>query len=412
MDDDVLLRVENLSKKYTLHNNDGKLKEIDALNNISFELKKNQSIGLIGKNGSGKSTLLKIIAGYIKPSSGKVEIFGKINSLIEVGSNFIADLSGRENVKQFLQLNHVPKTKIDYLVEEIKQFSELETYFEQPVKYYSSGMFVRLSVSAGFFIDANIFLIDEVLMAGDTSFREKVSQHFKEILKKGAGVIIASHNWSEIALNCDKAIWFNKGELQNIGKVSDVIEEYYDFLNIENLNIKKKERSILANSFQSISELEIKLLENKYVRIKEFRVKPIMSELSYEKGFKIQVIFNKKSNLFSYHPIFHIYDVGVNLILSVLTKNNEAMYNWNCSNESNIGEFTLECKFPEGLLIAGTYYLELAIGAHTDNKTGYAKELFKLPSKLAFEVSSAFGGNFSDNISVVVPQCKWSYNFK
>jgi ABC-type polysaccharide/polyol phosphate transport system ATPase subunit len=156
-DGNILIDVKNISKKYILDN-----KEFEALQNISFQLRKGESIGLIGENGSGKSTLLKILSGLIKPSSGEVVINGKINSLIEVGSNFISDLTGRENVKQFLKLNNISKFEIDEKINEIHEFSGLNDFFDQPIKFYSTGMFVRLAISAGFHIDADIFLIDEV----------------------------------------------------------------------------------------------------------------------------------------------------------------------------------------------------------------------------------------------------------
>src|SRR5690554_2779419 len=132
MEESPLLVVENISKTYQI-SQDGKPSTFHALENVSFELKRNQSIGLIGKNGSGKSTLLKIIAGLVKPSSGKVEIYGKINPLIEVGSNFFPDLTGRENVKEFFKINNIAAETHVQKIESVLEFSELGHYFDQPI---------------------------------------------------------------------------------------------------------------------------------------------------------------------------------------------------------------------------------------------------------------------------------------
>ena len=284
MKDDILIEVKNISKEYDL--GDRKFKALDT---TSFTLRKNESIGLIGKNGSGKSTLLKILAGLIKPSTGTVSINGKVNSLIEIGSNFIPDLTGRENVKLFLKLSGIAIDKIEPITEEVKIFSELDDFFEKPTKFYSSGMFVRLAISAGFHLDADIFLIDEVLMAGDAQFRQKVASHFKDLLRKGKCLLLASHNPEDILEYCSECFWLDQGVIVERKLASEAMHDYY----IHNANLYANKKDDLLNyafSFKKdiidFSKIDKESLQNNFLRIIDFKITK-SSEISYSSGFEI-----------------------------------------------------------------------------------------------------------------------------
>lgn len=406
MNDNTLIRVKDLSKKYFLQDNT-KLKEVEVLNNIIFELKRKQIIGIVGENGAGKSTLLKILAGYIKPTNGEVEIFGKVNSLIEIGGNFIPELTGKENVKQFLKLN---SKEDNSLINKIKDFSELGDYFEQPIKYYSSGMFVRLAVSAGFYIDADIFLIDEILMAGDAAFKSKVSSYFKKLAENEVGIIMASHNPQEILDNCNLVLWLNEGVLMEMGDPETVLENYYDFLNKKNLKNKSYE-AVTMNSLEKyckdISELDKKYLENKNIKIESFEISS-NKKIYAEEGFLMKLEYFKKNDGLTYYPIYRLYDSKMNFIGvlpsiddSNLKKKNELLKEYK-------GSISFDCRFPKNILNAGVYYLELAVGSEPDEETGYSKELYKLKVKIKFEVFFK-----SENLTIshydtaIRPECSW-----
>jgi len=402
MRSDILIEVKNLSKSYNIEG-----EEFLALDNVSFTLSKNESIGLIGSNGSGKSTLLKILSGLIKPSSGTAVINGKINSLIEIGSNFIPDLTGRENVKQFLELNNISKGKIDAIIEEVKDFSELNHFFEKPVKFYSSGMFVRLAISSGFHIDADIFLIDEVLMAGDAEFREKVYQKFKELTNNGCAFILASHSNQEIIQNCFTAIWLKGGKIFDEGKAEKIIDKYQDeqartFSETYYHSIEKKEKSTFVD-FKELDEIE-----NKNIKLIEFYVSAINQELTYEDGFFINLKYLIKNNK-KLFPLFKIYDSNNKAVLIINSCNNIGVFNNVYSIESNI--IDLKCEFPKKILSEGVYYIELTFGENPKKGVKHTKEAFVLNKKMKINIKNInFDFTGATQNIFIKPDCKWEIN--
>ncbi|MCB9256483.1 MAG: ABC transporter ATP-binding protein [Chitinophagales bacterium] len=401
-DGEALVEVKNLSKSYFLEG-----KEHAVLSNISFTLHKNESLGLIGNNGSGKSTLLKILSGLVKPSSGEVIIRGKVNSLIEIGSNFIPELTGRENVKQFLRLNGIDPDAQNEKIEEIYTFSGLETFFDQPVKYYSSGMFVRLAIASGFHIDADIFFIDEVLMAGDEQFRRKISNYFKYLIDRGVCLILASHNPKEILLNCKKAIWLEKGKLNHLGTAEESLDLYRDY------NAKKRSE----DNFQKLTlkfphtadRFEDILEEEKYnhnLKIHSFSIEANLDKISYEKGFAIKLCFTKNELQKSFHPFFKIYDADMSPIIVLTPSNDKEIFDG--LNQAYRKEINISCFFPANILTAGVYYLELMIGEDPKHNEIHTKEAFKLNDKIKFEVKSESYDFTGDTHNIFIrPKCLW-----
>jgi lipopolysaccharide transport system ATP-binding protein len=197
---------------------------------VSFEVEHGESVGLMGRNGSGKSTLLKILSRITRPSQGRITLYQHVNSLLEVGTGFNIELSGRENIYLNGSFLGMKTSEIRQKFDEIVEFSEVEQFIDTPVKYYSSGMFVRLAFSVAVHLTPEILLLDEILSVGDAGFQQKSMEKMKELLGSGATIILVSHNDQAIRDICKRAIWLDKGVIRMDGSSSDVAENYREFL--------------------------------------------------------------------------------------------------------------------------------------------------------------------------------------
>lgn len=201
-----------------------------ALRDVSFEVPTGSTFGLIGSNGSGKSTLLKCLAKIYQPETGTITSRGKVAALLEVGSGFHQELSGRENVYLNGSILGMSRKEIDRKFDEILDFSGVEQFIDQPVKNYSSGMYVRLGFSVAINVDPDILIVDEVLAVGDAEFQEKCQGKFKDFRRQGKTVILVSHSMDTVESMCDHAAWLNKGVLVKDGPATETIQAYKDSL--------------------------------------------------------------------------------------------------------------------------------------------------------------------------------------
>lgn len=199
-----------------------------ALKNVDFQINEGEVIGIIGKNGAGKSTLLKILSKVTLPTVGTIKIKGKIASLLEVGTGFHPELSGRENVFLNGAILGMSKKEIRSRFDEIVEFSGVERYIDTPVKRYSSGMYVRLAFAVAAHLEPEILIIDEVLAVGDAEFQKKCLSKMKDVSGSGRTVLFVSHNMGMISAICEKVIWLEKGHVRNIGPTERVISSYLD----------------------------------------------------------------------------------------------------------------------------------------------------------------------------------------
>ncbi len=197
-----------------------------ALRDVSFEIEQGESVGLIGRNGAGKSTLLKMLSRITRPSQGRITIYEHVNSLLEVGTGFNIELSGRDNIYLNGSFLGMKVWEIRQKFDEIVAFSEVEQFIDTPVKYYSSGMFVRLAFSVAVHLTPEILLLDEVLAVGDAGFQQKSRDKMKQLLGSGATIVFVSHNASAVRDICRRAIWLEKGSLRMDGAVDTVLGEY------------------------------------------------------------------------------------------------------------------------------------------------------------------------------------------
>lgn len=235
----IAINVKNMSKSFKLfYDKPSTLKErlvfwnkkkADfrvVLNNINLEIKKGETVALVGTNGSGKSTLLKLMTKIIYPTKGEIITNGKLTSLLELGAGFHPDFTGRENIYFNASIFGLTASEIDSRVNEIIEFSELGEFIDSPVRTYSSGMYMRLAFSVAINVDADILLIDEILAVGDQHFQDKCFSKLEELKNSDKTIVIVSHSLSSVKRLCDRAIWIYDGEVRMDGKVDKVIDEY------------------------------------------------------------------------------------------------------------------------------------------------------------------------------------------
>lgn len=201
-------------------------KDFWALKDISFRVPKGGTVGIVGRNGSGKSTLLQILAGTLAPTSGSVKINGKIAALLELGSGFNPEFTGRENVYLSGSIYGISRTEMDNRFSRIEQFADIGSFIDQPVKTYSSGMFARLAFAVNINVDADILIVDEVLSVGDHFFQAKCMSAINELMAQGTTILLVSHSQATVKALCKSAILFNKGELVLFGDCDSVMDRY------------------------------------------------------------------------------------------------------------------------------------------------------------------------------------------
>ena len=205
-----------------------KFEEFWALRDVSFEVPRGSMFGLMGTNGSGKSTLLNCIARILRPDTGRVSSAGKLSALLELGSGFHPELSGRENVYLNGSILGLSKRELDARFDEIVEFAGVEQFIDQPVKNYSSGMYVRLGFSVAINVDPDILLVDEVLAVGDAAFQDKCMEKFAEFRRAGKTVVVVSHAMGTMRTLCDTVAWLDHGRLVEVGRPDELIDRYID----------------------------------------------------------------------------------------------------------------------------------------------------------------------------------------
>ena len=234
-----IIKVEDVSKSFNVYydkantikerllffNRSRKEKRV-VLDHINLNIKKGEVVALIGTNGSGKSTLLKLMTKIIYPNTGKITVNGKLTSLLELGAGFHPDFSGRENIYFNASIFGLTRKEIESRVEDIIEFSELRDFIDNPVRTYSSGMYMRLAFSVAINVDAEILLIDEILSVGDQHFQEKCFQKMRELKKQGKTMVFVTHSMDSVRQLCTRAVWLYDGKIKMDGPTNEVVDEY------------------------------------------------------------------------------------------------------------------------------------------------------------------------------------------
>lgn len=211
-----------------------RLEEVWALQDVCFEVQKGEAVGIIGRNGAGKSTLLKILSRITEPTTGRITIRGRVGSLLEVGTGFHPELTGRENIYLNGTILGMQRKEIAHHFDEIVAFAEVEQYLDTPVKRYSSGMYVRLAFAVAAHLNPEILIIDEVLAVGDLAFQKKCLGKMEDVAQKdGRTVLFVSHNMGAISQLCSRSIWIDRGQIQSIGPTAETISQYLQSMNYQ-----------------------------------------------------------------------------------------------------------------------------------------------------------------------------------
>jgi lipopolysaccharide transport system ATP-binding protein len=367
----IAIRVEHLSKKYTIgaaqvrHNtlrdmladtvkrlNQARLKdaartpenEIWALEDVSFEIQRGEVVGVIGRNGAGKSTLLKILAHITSPTRGRVEIHGRVGSLLEVGTGFHSELTGRENIFLNGAILGMKRAEINRKFDEMVAFAEIEKFLDTPVKHYSSGMYMRLAFAVAAHLEPEILLVDEVLAVGDAQFQKKCLGKMGEVAGEGRTVLFVSHNMGAVRSLCNKGILFRQGNIDILGDIDTCVDKYLDQSNM------------------SIGgEYKTGIDETKDIYFYGIRVKDkngaSATIIEYSEGFQIEIdyIVQKSINNICFSlAILNNQDEQV-----LLTRNVDATMRFPSVMEKGEKKYTI--KFPVRFFTPGKYYLQLEL---------------------------------------------------
>lgn len=311
LNEENAIEVRNLTKTFKVYFDKGtELKEKmlfwkrnryenrKVLDDVSFSVKRGEAIGLVGRNGCGKSTTLKLLTKIIYPNSGEIEMKGRVSSLIELGAGFHPDMSGRENIYTNAAIFGLTKKEIDERLQAIIDFSELKEYIDNPVRTYSSGMYMRLAFSVAINVDADVLLIDEILAVGDANFQAKCFNKLREIKAEGTTIVIVSHSLGQIEQICDRSIWIRDGHIEMEGNPKDVHLEYLDYMNHEKMDdadkvhveteLQKRKNAIKRFGDKRAQFTDIKILDRNGKEVKSLQTGDKMDlDLSYEVHEKV-----------------------------------------------------------------------------------------------------------------------------
>ena len=379
--------------KYSEENND----ILWALRNISFEVRKGEVLGIIGANGAGKSTLLKILSQITFPTSGKIEINGRIASLLEIGTGFHPELTGRENIYLNGTILGMKKEEIDLNFRDIVEFSGVEKFIDTPIKRYSSGMSVRLAFSVAAHLNPEILLIDEVLAVGDVEFQKKCLGKIDKISRSGRTVIFVSHNMHAIKSLCDKTIVLKDGEIKRIGSTEKSVEYYLSMGNKIN------------NGGEIQWEKESAPGDNR-LRLKAVRL--ISDNItshnpSVDKDFQIEIDYwNLEANKRRLLSIHLINSSDQMVFSSSNMSSSSSTYDKWCYQEYPLGLFRTKCVIPKNILNPGVHSLNLFINIVGSNDT-----IIKEKKVITFEVMESLSYRsefFGEWQGVVRPILAWS----
>lgn len=367
------IQVKNLSKSYTIsHKNKPKYNTVKddfshlikdpfgkkvnsdetfwALKNISFEVKKGEIFGVIGKNGSGKSTLLKILSRIVDPTEGEIKLNGRVASLLEVGTGFHPDLTGRENVYFNGSMLGMSRKEMSTKFNDIVEFAEIEQFIDTPVKFYSSGMYVRLAFSVAAHLDPEILILDEVLSVGDASFQKKSLEKIKSTMEGGTTVLFVSHGMSSVKQLCSRGILLNSGRIQYLGDTDSIVDLYNDTIRPE-LQPEKPPKTTWENDGSFGDKFFVPIKTYITDQKNEIVSKPVNNKEDHYFNVELKVIDD--SDILTIGYVVH------NEHSSVIYVSANTDVPSNVTYRLKKGKQTLTCKIPKNLLNGGKYTVSL-----------------------------------------------------
>jgi lipopolysaccharide transport system ATP-binding protein len=378
----IVIKVENLGKKYTLRHQSGQQpyvalrdviteraaaigrkllhpfssspltshdsqEEFWALKDVSFEVKQGDRIGIIGRNGAGKSTLLKILSRITEPTTGSVRIKGRVASLLEVGTGFHPELTGRENIYLNGAILGMHRAEIKKKFDEIVDFAEIEKFLDTPVKRYSSGMYVRLAFAVAAHLEPEILVVDEVLAVGDAQFQKKCLGKMEDVsAKEGRTVLFVSHNMAAVGQLCDRGLWLEHGTMKSIGIVSKVVDEYLaDGDTAAGVRIWSGSKSAPGN--ERISLLVVRVRDH---------LDEVSAQLDMEHSFSVELEYQIHVPQAKLRTGFWIY-TAEGVLVFVAGDNEDPAWR---GVKRPAGRYLSRCRIPAKLLNSGRYFVTVA----------------------------------------------------
>ena len=378
----VAIKVDNLVKKYNMYDNPmDRLKEVcsirkkcyhkefSALNGISFEVEKGDAIGIMGKNGCGKSTLLKMITGVLEPTSGTIEVNGKVSAILELGTGFNPEYTGIQNIYLNGTMMGCSNEEVNKKLQSIIDFADIGDFINQPVKIYSSGMFARLAFAVAINVNPDILIVDEALAVGDTRFQIKCINKMKSLKEQGTTILFVSHATEQIKRFCNKAIWIKDGNIKEQGPASEVADLYEDFMKYGDVDNKKDVRVKDANKAENTEE-EITADDEKDENgLRPFKMPLDSDTLAAIVNVKIS---KDKLSTFDDFEVEVTYDIfkekieGFLLGVAIYTPNREYIFGPNTYLEktevpNTYGRHRVVYRIPEMTLLGGKYTIDVGI---------------------------------------------------
>ncbi len=361
-----MIEVQNLSKKYVLRGKsksntlrdaflgvlrsaktpDAKEKVLWALRDINFNVEQGETVALIGNNGAGKSTLLKILSRIIKPTSGEATLHGRVGSLLEVGTGFHQELSGRENIYLNGAVLGMKHAEIEKKFDEIVAFSEIEKFLETPVKFYSSGMYMRLAFAVAAHLEPEILMVDEVLAVGDLAFQRKCLSKMRDVSEHGRTILFVSHNMQAVTRLCSRAIWIENGEIKEDSAAKDVVSSY---LNSQTETSSQKSWEVLEDApGNEVARLRsVRVFDEKDDGSSAFDIRrKLFVEIKYEVVQNGQIMM----------PSFQLFNEESVCIFT----SNDLDERWRHKQRS-IGMYTSRAEIPANFLAEGNFYVSVSL---------------------------------------------------
>lgn len=369
-----------------------------ALNDISFEVQTGERVGIIGANGAGKSTLLKILSRITEPSRGRITIRGRVSSLLEVGTGFHPELTGRENIFLNGAILGMPRSEIRKKFDEIVAFSEVERFLDTPVKHYSSGMYVRLAFSVSAHLDPEVLILDEVLAVGDARFQKKCMNKMRRFSEEGRTVLFVSHSASAISQFCSSAIYLEKGRIKRMGPAQDVVDEYM----VQSNAGVEETRPELISTFVPATDNGDDLVHVDSVALvqsenREPGVVPIGAEATIQVDYTVKQFCSNE-----FVPNFHIRTLDGVMVCIVSPPNDQV-------TQVGPGHYIARCVIPAHLLNDGIYSVQIAITSFNLGQTVHVN----IPNALLFQVvddlsDTTYRNGYMQAIpGVIRPRLQW-----
>jgi lipopolysaccharide transport system ATP-binding protein len=412
---DLAIRVRGLSKSYTIAQGGEKQSTLAetvisrlkkplqrpatetfwALNDLNFDIRKGDVVGIIGRNGAGKSTLLKILSRITEPTGGEVDLFGRVGSLLEVGTGFHPELTGRENVYLNGAILGMTKAEIRKAFDAIIDFAGVAKFLDTPVKRYSSGMYVRLAFAVAAHLQSEILIVDEVLAVGDSEFQSKCLGKMKEVSSCGRTVLFVSHNMAAISALCGTAIMLEKGTIYSIGPVNEVANDY--------ISIRSRIRGEIAWPDQKTAP------GNDRVRLKSVRILSAAGDgcgdIAVDQAIKIEITFFNRCNGARLAASIHIVtSSGVEVLASANFPSATLGRDPMSGRPFDEGVYVSVCSLPANFLNTGIYNINVAIIENNSELLLFAQEVVQFEMHESGSMRAEWSQGW---IGVVRPRLEW-----